>query len=441
MSTVKTNNVQLGQSVTATNNFTWYQPASPDGTVRLGNGNSGSVTDLITVGSTGNLTFANSISLSAASTKTLTLNGGAGSNGLVLTTANAVGIGTASPLGNLSISATNPLFAITNGNSVSYSIASFASDNTLRIAKYGVADFAVFDSSGNLGLGVTPSTSWQSTRRVFQIGGAGAVWAATSGAGTLFLSNNTYYDGTNFRYINTSGASYIAQQTDGSFSFNRASSDTAGNAITFTQAMLLDPSGNLGIGQTSVVNRLDVLSSGSYSAVVDMTTAQMRLKHSTFPVQLYAGLDHVNRFAYMQASETGVGYRDLMLQPAGGNLLVGTTSTNGSTSNTTNIVGGTFASLKTSFAPITASTNYDWTGIPLGNYILSIRSAGTYHRTLVAAITAYDSADNSVTILTQSGYGAGITLSLVSVAGSTFTIRASFANNMDSTNLSLIRLQ
>lgn len=44
MSTVKTNNVQVGQSGTATNNFTLYQPTSPDGTVRLGVGNSGATT-------------------------------------------------------------------------------------------------------------------------------------------------------------------------------------------------------------------------------------------------------------------------------------------------------------------------------------------------------------------------------------------------------------
>lgn len=103
MSTVKCNNAQIGQSVTATNNFTWYQPSSPDGTVRLGNGNSGSVTDLITVGSTGNLTFtgttetySNSVTISAASTKTLTLNGGGLTNGLVIDASNNVGIGTAS---------------------------------------------------------------------------------------------------------------------------------------------------------------------------------------------------------------------------------------------------------------------------------------------------------------------------------------------------------
>ncbi len=56
MSTLKTNNVQVGQSVTATNNFTLYQPATPDGTVRLGVGNSGATTaDVITATSTGNV--------------------------------------------------------------------------------------------------------------------------------------------------------------------------------------------------------------------------------------------------------------------------------------------------------------------------------------------------------------------------------------------------
>ena len=56
MSTLKTNNVQVGQSVTATNNFTIYQPASPDGTVRIGVGNSGATTaDVITANSSGNV--------------------------------------------------------------------------------------------------------------------------------------------------------------------------------------------------------------------------------------------------------------------------------------------------------------------------------------------------------------------------------------------------
>jgi hypothetical protein len=56
MSTLKTNNVQVGQSVTATNNFTIYQPSTPDGTVRIGVGNSGATTaDVLTANSSGNV--------------------------------------------------------------------------------------------------------------------------------------------------------------------------------------------------------------------------------------------------------------------------------------------------------------------------------------------------------------------------------------------------
>lgn len=62
MSTLKTNNVQVGQSVTATNNFTLYQPATPDGTVRLGVGNTGATTlDVITANSAGNVGIGTTI--------------------------------------------------------------------------------------------------------------------------------------------------------------------------------------------------------------------------------------------------------------------------------------------------------------------------------------------------------------------------------------------
>jgi hypothetical protein len=68
MSTLKTNNVQVGQSATATNNFTLYQPATPDGTVRLGVGNSGATTaDAITVTNAGNVTVLGSLTAASFS--------------------------------------------------------------------------------------------------------------------------------------------------------------------------------------------------------------------------------------------------------------------------------------------------------------------------------------------------------------------------------------
>ena len=54
MSTINSKNVQVGTSNVAAENFTLYQPAIPDGTVRLGVGNSGATTaDVVTVNSAG----------------------------------------------------------------------------------------------------------------------------------------------------------------------------------------------------------------------------------------------------------------------------------------------------------------------------------------------------------------------------------------------------
>ena len=42
MSTVKSKKYQVGTDATATNNFTIYQPGTPDGTLRIGVGNADS---------------------------------------------------------------------------------------------------------------------------------------------------------------------------------------------------------------------------------------------------------------------------------------------------------------------------------------------------------------------------------------------------------------
>jgi len=46
MSTIKTKKVQVGTDSTASNNFTIYTPGTPDGTVRIGNGNADSPTEV-----------------------------------------------------------------------------------------------------------------------------------------------------------------------------------------------------------------------------------------------------------------------------------------------------------------------------------------------------------------------------------------------------------
>lgn len=49
MSTIVAVNHQIGADGTASNNFTIFQPGVPDGTLRIGNGNSGSATTVATI--------------------------------------------------------------------------------------------------------------------------------------------------------------------------------------------------------------------------------------------------------------------------------------------------------------------------------------------------------------------------------------------------------
>ena len=71
MSLIKANAVQIGQSPTATQNFTLAVPSSPDGTIKLARGNSGATTqDVISVDASGNVSFAGTTSLGNISNST-----------------------------------------------------------------------------------------------------------------------------------------------------------------------------------------------------------------------------------------------------------------------------------------------------------------------------------------------------------------------------------
>ena len=106
---------------------------------------------------------------------------------------------------------------------------------------------ATLDSSGNLGLGVTPS-AW-ATYKPLQIGSI-----AYAGNGTdLEMASNAYYNA-GWKYITTSGgATRYSQQESayGAHAWYTAPSGTAGNTITFTQALTLTAVSNLLLGGTS----------------------------------------------------------------------------------------------------------------------------------------------------------------------------------------------
>jgi hypothetical protein len=114
-----------------------------------------------------------------------------------------------------------------------------------------LAEVMKLDSSGNLGLGVTPS-AWYSTRRALQVGVGAALEGSTSNYAFMNLGANYYINAAgNNTYLGSNYATLYAQ-AGGQHQWYTAPSGTAGNAITFTQAMTLDASGNLGIGVTTM---------------------------------------------------------------------------------------------------------------------------------------------------------------------------------------------
>lgn len=183
------------------------------------------------------------------------------------TSSGNVGIGTSSPSaklqvvnGNILLSNAYYLSARNNANTTSISLIGRNTSDQVVIDADGYGTLIGsggalnLNSSGNLGVGVTPGT-W-SDGKVIEINTAGnALWG--EGNFTVLLQNARYNGG--YKYARTGVASSHYDLEGGSHKWYNAPSGTAGNAITFTQAMTLDASGNLLVGDTSVGSASDRL--------------------------------------------------------------------------------------------------------------------------------------------------------------------------------------
>ena len=119
----------------------------------------------------------------------------------------------------------------------------------LRFYNYALGyNVATFDSSGNLGLGVTPSNAY-TPGKALQIVSGGATLFGANTIATLAQNININVSGVGTYQQNGYATTYI--QTSGQHQWSTAPSGTAGNTISFTQAMTLDASGNLLVGTTS----------------------------------------------------------------------------------------------------------------------------------------------------------------------------------------------
>jgi len=145
----------------------------------------------------------------------------------------------------------NPRYSI---GAVMESVAGETSALAFRSWSSGAATERMrLDAGGNLGLGVKPS-AWYSSARALDIASFGAI--AQNSSGALITTFNAYQGsagGAGWVYKTTNPAARYECGANGTgvHAWFNAVSGTAGNAISFTQALTLTAAPNLLLGGTS----------------------------------------------------------------------------------------------------------------------------------------------------------------------------------------------
>jgi len=253
-----------------------------------------------------------------------------------------VGIGTSSPGARLTTRAAANSY--TAGalqiESLSGTYKSYITNvgGLLLFSNSSTVDQLILDSSGNLGLGVTPS-AWYSTSgyRAFQVGNA-SLFGRNSSNSELYLSANAYENSSAVPTYITSSYATRYEQNNGTHKWYNAPSGTAGattsitsgqvytvttlgsttlgqwqayfsglssipsigqsitatatgtlaggatvtQTVTFTQAMTLDASGNLGVGTTTIDSAsTDVFTAGKTSNSQDVRLVVRQFGNNT----------------------------------------------------------------------------------------------------------------------------------------------------------------
>ena len=257
----------------------------------------------------------------------------------------------------------------------------------------------LLDNSGNVGIGVSPAKTLDvrtssGSDAVIRVGSSSSIGINVNVGAIEFYSADADDAG-----VKASIANYVTGNegpggaVDGNLIFSTTDSDGGGNDSP-TERMRIDSNGNVGIGTSSPVNNLQ-LSASAYASVpaAGATGHMFAFGSSAYGI---AGGSLLNGNSYLQSTRwdaTATNY-DLLLQPNGGNLLVGqSTSTSPGAGNTT-----TGFSLKADgqfFASSPSGDDHVFNINGTGN-IISIRTSGTQVGSIsvTGSATAYNTSSD-----------------------------------------------
>ena len=160
MSLIKANAVQIGQSGTATQNFTLAVPSSPDGTIKLARGNSGATTqDVISVDASGNVSFAGTTGLGNISNSTAIATGSTTARSLANRFADVVNVKDFGAIGDGvadDTAAIQAAITAANGGTVFFPKGTYLTSATLLCDKIGAS--IIGDSAGVATISATHTT-------------------------------------------------------------------------------------------------------------------------------------------------------------------------------------------------------------------------------------------------------------------------------------------
>jgi predicted secreted protein len=208
-----------------------------------------------------------------------------------------VGIGTTNPARLLTVdNATSPEIALYTAGTERVKFSTGGSAQSVLAIDIGGTERLRIDSTGDVGIGVTPSV-WSASYIGFQIGGSTSIWTDKTAGLRTFISTNLFFDGTNRKYIATGAASEYLQGTDGSHVWYSAASGSAGSNITFTERLRIDSSGNVGIGITNPAGKLDVKGGNIYNTTTASGTTAFVISNGTIAAGI--GCDYAASNTYL----------------------------------------------------------------------------------------------------------------------------------------------